>query len=264
MGALSYGGLYISHRWRGPLLRQDDRSYSRKERDVESQYDYFGARYYDSRVGRWLSVDPLSGSHPDYTSYSYVYNNPLRLTDPSGLDSAQRAAAVEKALDYVKRNPGDSYPSVDEKKQGLFKGSPGEKVDCAGMMNGCVLAGGEESIYVQNKETGVECVKSASDKVGNNALDIKGAQEGNILTLNNTRRDPLDPTKDDKHTGMLTSIDIAKDGSILNATMSHSSGVAGSGKSGPKTDYLIKDGNVTYWGRRVTGLWKWDTVPDRK
>jgi len=30
--------------------------FAEKERDVESQYDYFGARYYDSRIGRWLVV----------------------------------------------------------------------------------------------------------------------------------------------------------------------------------------------------------------
>jgi hypothetical protein len=27
-----------------------------KERDDETNYDYFGARYYDSRIGRWLGV----------------------------------------------------------------------------------------------------------------------------------------------------------------------------------------------------------------
>ena len=31
-----------------------------KERDVENGFDYFGARYYDSRIARWMSVDPLA------------------------------------------------------------------------------------------------------------------------------------------------------------------------------------------------------------
>jgi len=32
--------------------------FTSKERDTETGYDYFGARCYDSRIGRWLSVDP--------------------------------------------------------------------------------------------------------------------------------------------------------------------------------------------------------------
>ena len=34
--------------------------YTTKERDVETGLDYFGARYYDSWRGQWLSVDPLA------------------------------------------------------------------------------------------------------------------------------------------------------------------------------------------------------------
>jgi len=33
--------------------------YTGKERDKESLYDYFGARYYDARIGRWGQVEPL-------------------------------------------------------------------------------------------------------------------------------------------------------------------------------------------------------------
>jgi RHS repeat-associated protein len=50
-------------------------------------YQYFGARYYNSDISVWLSVDPMSDKHPDYTPYAYVYNNPLNLVDPWGLDT---------------------------------------------------------------------------------------------------------------------------------------------------------------------------------
>ncbi len=47
-------------------------------------YDYFGARYYDSRIGRWDSIDPLFEKHIQWTPYNYVLENPLSLIDPDG------------------------------------------------------------------------------------------------------------------------------------------------------------------------------------
>ena len=61
-----------------------------KERDVESSLDYFGARYYSARLGRFTGVDPLlnSGRPSDpqtWNRYSYVSGNPLSFVDPLGL-----------------------------------------------------------------------------------------------------------------------------------------------------------------------------------
>ena len=57
-----------------------------KERDneLENNYDYFGARYYDSRIGNWTSIDPFLEKHLQWTPYNYVLRNPLRLIDPDG------------------------------------------------------------------------------------------------------------------------------------------------------------------------------------
>ncbi len=35
-------------------------TFSGKEKDSETGYSYFGARYYDSDLSVWLSVDPLA------------------------------------------------------------------------------------------------------------------------------------------------------------------------------------------------------------
>jgi RHS repeat-associated protein len=58
--------------------------YTGKELDKESLYDYFGARYFDSRIGRWGTTDPLMEKHIDYTPYNYVLDNPIVLIDPEG------------------------------------------------------------------------------------------------------------------------------------------------------------------------------------
>ncbi len=61
-----------------------------KERDTESGLDYFGARYYASSMGRWLSPDPKIISKQrmfdpqQWNMYGYAKNNPLIAIDPDG------------------------------------------------------------------------------------------------------------------------------------------------------------------------------------
>jgi RHS repeat-associated protein len=50
--------------------------------------DYAFARYYSSRLGRFLSIDPLGGSIgslQSHNAYAYTGNNPLNHIDPSGM-----------------------------------------------------------------------------------------------------------------------------------------------------------------------------------
>ena len=54
------------------------------ERDRETGFDYRGARYYDSDLGRFLSLDPLAAKFPAWSAYNYVLGNPISLIDPDG------------------------------------------------------------------------------------------------------------------------------------------------------------------------------------
>jgi len=55
-----------------------------KELDQETGLAYYGARYYDNKVGVWMSVDPLAAEYPRYSSYCFTANNPVVLIDPDG------------------------------------------------------------------------------------------------------------------------------------------------------------------------------------
>jgi RHS repeat-associated protein len=81
-----------------------------KERDTESGLDYFGARYYASSMGRFMSPDWAAKVEPvpyaklddpqSLNLYSYVFNNPLRAVDVDG-HSEQTDEAEKRYEDWL-------------------------------------------------------------------------------------------------------------------------------------------------------------------
>ena len=62
-------------------------AFTSKERDRETGFSYFGARYYDSDLsGLFLSVDPMSDKYPSISPYAYCAWNPVKLVDPNGME----------------------------------------------------------------------------------------------------------------------------------------------------------------------------------
>ena len=62
-------------------------TFAGKERDSETGFSYFGARYYDSDVlTGWLSVDHMADKYPSLSPYAYCGWNPVKLVDPDGKD----------------------------------------------------------------------------------------------------------------------------------------------------------------------------------
>jgi RHS repeat-associated protein len=82
-----------------PCNSATEQFFTGKERDAESGADYFGARYYGSSMGRFMSPDysdmtfgPDPVPNADITNpqslnlYAYGQNNPVRNVDPDGHD----------------------------------------------------------------------------------------------------------------------------------------------------------------------------------
>jgi RHS repeat-associated protein len=79
-----------------------------KQRDTESQLDYFGARFYGSALGRFTSADPASaGSDPldpqSWNAYGYVLNNPLSNTDPDGEETCKDGSQADACVSDTPR-----------------------------------------------------------------------------------------------------------------------------------------------------------------
>ncbi|MBI2110653.1 hypothetical protein HYT51_02640 [Candidatus Woesearchaeota archaeon] len=62
-------------------------TYTGKQLDDSGLY-YYGARYYDSNLGRFTQLDPIA----DFSGspYTYVSNNPLKYTDPNGKEKFEK------------------------------------------------------------------------------------------------------------------------------------------------------------------------------
>ena len=75
-----------------------------KERDTETGLDYFGARYYGSKIGRFTTIDPAHTWQDNlvdpqrWNRYTYAINNPLRYMDPDGKAALDIISGVANAI----------------------------------------------------------------------------------------------------------------------------------------------------------------------
>ena len=69
-------------------MRFHPSSFTGKEKDEETGYGYFGARYMDHVLTTmWLSVDPMADKYPSISPYAYCAWNPIKLIDPEGQEA---------------------------------------------------------------------------------------------------------------------------------------------------------------------------------
>jgi RHS repeat-associated protein len=183
----------------------DHYEFNGKERDSESNLDEFGARYYASPFGRFMTPDwaakptdvPYAnfGNPQSLNLYSYVQNNPTTLGDPDGhcCEDEAKASAVFLGQELVGLGKGliNAAPSAYNVAAGLLNeqgaasgqphielpmaptiplNNPGEMVGAAVGSLGLVLLGGVEGVPAG--ETG------AVGKTAGEAVPKEGIYEG--------------------------------------------------------------------------------------
>jgi RHS repeat-associated protein len=90
--------------------------YVGKERDEETGLYFYGARYYAGWLGRFVSVDALAVEFPQFSPYVYSNDNPLRYSDPTGMQSEDEVDQVhpptkpETKWNYSKELTESWYP----------------------------------------------------------------------------------------------------------------------------------------------------------
>lgn len=88
------------------------------ESELSIELNYFGARYYDPEIRRFMSVDPMAQKYPEWNPYVYSGNNPIKNVDVDG------NFWIEKRVVYVNAwsnnyNPG--YNLMPRQQITLYK-----------------------------------------------------------------------------------------------------------------------------------------------
>jgi RHS repeat-associated protein len=93
--------------------------YTGRRFDTETGLYYYRARYYSPLLGRFLQTDPV-GYKENLNLYTYVSNDPLDKTDPSGTSECADPTGVgcpTSGTPQKTATPGHDQASVDQMKQ---------------------------------------------------------------------------------------------------------------------------------------------------
>ena len=87
--------------------------YVGKERDEETGFYYYGARYYTSWTGRFVSVDSLQDSFLMLTPYQYASNKPITMID---IDGQEAGTPYTQQIPMTVADATNSYNSYNNRE----------------------------------------------------------------------------------------------------------------------------------------------------
>jgi RHS repeat-associated protein len=166
---LPFGESFISQKVSSYDVRY---KFTGKERDAETGYDYFGARYYSSELSVWLSVDPLADDFPHISPYNYVEQNPVKYIDEEGENpiGALIGAAVGAVKEIVSQTISNGFTNL-EKGEGFFK-NWSDNMDWADV--GISTAEGALAGLTMGVSLGVTIAIEGGAAIARSSIDWKG------------------------------------------------------------------------------------------
>ncbi|MEZ4909206.1 MAG: RHS repeat-associated core domain-containing protein [Saprospiraceae bacterium] len=142
-----------------------------KEQDSETGLYYYGARYYDPRLGRFLSVDPLAEKYGAWSPYAYTFDNPLKFNDPTGMG----------AEDIIIEGRHDDKKAYYEKQTlNELQSLTSQKLSMDDKGNVTIIEG------VGNKNASAEGTKLVADLINDHSKTTKITNETKYSGLDNS------------------------------------------------------------------------------
>jgi len=104
----------------GPMADFNRMRFSSKEVHLQSGIYYYGLRYYEPNLQRWLNQDPI-GEAGGINLYRFVRNAPLNRIDPIGLDDTARGMLLDELGETETQKKAKKWKQdfLDTAKNGL-------------------------------------------------------------------------------------------------------------------------------------------------
>ena len=156
---------------------------SGKERDGESGNDYFGARYYASSMGRFMSPDPVFATidrvadPQQWNMYAYARNNPLSITDPTGLDFNLTCSGGNTA---TCQNGLQGQTTTDANGKSTFAATDVDMNDPKDAGAGYHDQFGNQYTGSFDQNSGVSCTNTGTGATSSNSQFINGSDETDV------------------------------------------------------------------------------------
>jgi RHS repeat-associated protein len=153
-----------------------------KPHDKDTGLSYFGARYYNPMLGRFMGIDP-EDFNPDnihsFNRYAYANNNPYRFVDPDGhspLDIGFLVYDIGKAAAAIYSGQGVGMALADVAMSAIGVVSPipgtGQALKAAKIANSSQNWVGVASAALKTDNIARNATRSVSKSLKDQAIDI--------------------------------------------------------------------------------------------